>query len=385
MKVYKSVCCVIFFVLLGCKGKNDISQSGVCTIDVDITENMMRIGETGTKFFDSCRCIQLETDTSGMIGDFDRLVFTQDRIYILDTFKAQSVFIFDQKGNYINKINKTGNGPDEYSRVFNIFYDNLEQTINLVDLQGKILSFDKDGREVKSINKFSLNLFEAQRNKEGLYVLNSNNFLSEGNHRVSVFSSTRQKMYSCFPVDPHMAFNVRRSKIELFSCAGEVLYSPGYTNDVYKITSDSAQHLYHYNFGKYTYPDEYKVSRPPANVDYEYVTDIRMFMETDKKIFATFLFHGQYRMNIYDKKQQVSETYFLLDNPVISVIGFGDMVAITDEYVITQKSPSSFIDLFNNEELNAKERKEMEMLKKQFVRPLNEDDNPILCLYRIRK
>ncbi|WP_106831223.1 6-bladed beta-propeller [Parabacteroides pacaensis] len=391
MKEILGISIVLLFLLFGCKEKTSrILEDKIYVVDVNVSDDMKNIGDTGTEYFIDCQFIQLDTDTNNVIGEVSKIIVTDGRIYILDTFKAQSVFIFDTTGKYINKIYRQGKGPGEYLQVTDIFYDEREKTINLLDSRGKILIFNKDGNVYKKEINFRFYAFNFQKDINGNYIFNSkNNPFSSFNDKITVFSSTQKKMYSAFPISEEWKYKSSGIENELIKSGEQIFYIPQLETDVYKITSDSVQLKYHYNFGKYNFPDQYKNPKyifPPHPISLvNYILELKLFCETKKYLLAKFLFHGQYRINIYDKQKRKSYSYNLIDNPLIEPISFGDIIAMNDDFIITMHSANDVFNMIHNEELQVKYKDGIQKIKNQLSRPLNEDDNPILCIYRLKK
>ncbi|WP_106831224.1 6-bladed beta-propeller [Parabacteroides pacaensis] len=389
MKGFKIVVGCMAYILLSCTGtKTDLSENKVCNINVDVKDYCNEIGETGAIYFENCRYVQLETDTNSMIGEVTKLILTKDRIYILDMFKAKSVFIFDSNGAYINKIFRFGQGAEEYLQLTDIFYNEKEETINLSDIRGKIMSFDKDGHMVKKQIKFPLRIFNMEQDKNGNYILNSKNTSSPSfPESINVFSPAQEKIYSAFPIQPEWESKVVKSNSDFSYFAGDIFYTPQLTTDVYKLGLDSVSQVYHYNFGEHTFPDEYKTPEyflPSNKKDLmNYVKQLDNFCETKKYLFALFVLKGQKYMNIYDKIKESSKTHHLSGNP-IDFGGFGEIISFTENSIVTIQDPNYYLGRFDDKELLAERGPEIQKLKDKFTRPLKEDDNPILCIYKIK-
>jgi hypothetical protein len=60
--------------------------------------------------------IPLETTDDCLIANIDKIEIKDERIYVMDQL-AQSVYIFDMNGKYLNKIHKRGQGPGEYTNL----------------------------------------------------------------------------------------------------------------------------------------------------------------------------------------------------------------------------------------------------------------------------
>ena len=59
----------------------------------------------------------IKLDSSEPIGVIDKMIVTKDKIYILDCYTAQQIFVFDKTGNLLFRIKNKGRGPKEYLSV----------------------------------------------------------------------------------------------------------------------------------------------------------------------------------------------------------------------------------------------------------------------------
>lgn len=143
----KYVCCLLILVLGAChKGV----QRGDNHIVIDLTANVQ---DTlfYSSFVDSLRYINLETTESCLIGKIKDVIISSDRIFVLDD-RLSIIWIFDKQGRYLNKIDRKGDGPEEYKTLNQFDYDEENQTILLLDIWTKaILSYDLNGDFVKKV------------------------------------------------------------------------------------------------------------------------------------------------------------------------------------------------------------------------------------------
>jgi len=75
---------------------------------------------------------------------------TEDEILGFN-YKGGDIFVFDKKGQILNIINHLGNGPNEYSRINGLTYDNMKDEIFVNDMmQRKINIYDGNGTYKRS-------------------------------------------------------------------------------------------------------------------------------------------------------------------------------------------------------------------------------------------
>ena len=83
--------------------------------DPDLLKNVMDNMES--------RLIQLETNDSLLFnGKASYLYVTSDYLFVAD-LKQKIILRYDKQGKFINKINRKGQGPEEYITLANIYFN----------------------------------------------------------------------------------------------------------------------------------------------------------------------------------------------------------------------------------------------------------------------
>lgn len=390
------VCVIITIISCNTNGKhakmNENSALATIVVDEKQLDNPKCISTTRNKYFKSCRNVQLETDTNMLIGGIDKVILSDDRIYIMDRFVTRSLLIFDTEGRFVNKISRLGQGPEEYININDIFYDEYEETINLQSFSGtqgrfKIMSFDRDGKVLLKQTPIDLNFWLVDRMKDGRYVFHTKNStnLPDIISNVFVYSSNMQKIYDDLPIpvesrNKGMSVN---AGLLFKGKKGDMYCTKEYETDVYYIGKDSLTKLYHYDVGRYTYPDEFKSWEKSRQIveSYQmsnYIVDIRDFCENDKYVVSIFLYKGGEKIVFYDKHTQETNVYLLLNNPLL-LDGFGSFEGITNGCLVSSRPSEIYTRVFNDPTIMGEEA--TKELKRQFKRPIKEDDNPILYIY----
>lgn len=101
---------VISILLSSCSVKN--SDQKVLYVDITKEKEL-----TASELFNKIEIIPLETTDKSLITAIGRIIEYDDRYYILDD-RIAVLFCFDKQGKFIYKIDKNGNGPDEYSLIY---------------------------------------------------------------------------------------------------------------------------------------------------------------------------------------------------------------------------------------------------------------------------
>jgi hypothetical protein len=102
--------------------------------------------------------VKLETSPESLIGSVDKLICTDDYIYILDNTFSNNLFVFSRKGKFISKISNKGEGPNEINQPYDFIVDNNKEEIAVYDgVQSKVVFYDyslKPKRQKKLFARF---------------------------------------------------------------------------------------------------------------------------------------------------------------------------------------------------------------------------------------
>lgn len=150
-----SIFLFITILLVGCnqhKQKNSSTETNLHVVDLYSSENFSENGivaEVGI--------IKLETNSNCLIGKIDKLIVSNDKIWILDKNIAKTLFVFSLKGDFINTIGKVGKGPGEYMEGLNDFFvDSVNNEIVLLSKLGEVITCDFNGnfKQLHKIEKY---------------------------------------------------------------------------------------------------------------------------------------------------------------------------------------------------------------------------------------
>ncbi|MFY0592875.1 6-bladed beta-propeller [Roseivirga sp.] len=112
------------------------------TYTIDIHTNPVSIFD----LIEEVELIGLEETPGSLLSFVSDVQFVNDQIIIKGS--TGDVFIFDNNGDFLNKINNQGNGPQEYSFLASFWVDN---SINVFDQPvGRLQRYDLTGKHLSS-------------------------------------------------------------------------------------------------------------------------------------------------------------------------------------------------------------------------------------------
>ncbi|MDR0395007.1 MAG: 6-bladed beta-propeller [Tannerella sp.] len=149
MKNANTIPAIILFVAAGCGGGKQAGSDDLITIDV--TKSYPK-KELILQDFMDVEYIPLESSDEFLTQGFVQAV-GKDIIVVKNYAHDGNIFIFDRKGKGLRKINRTGQGGEEYTRIYWITLDEDKGEIFVYSrVTRKILVYDLDGNFKRSFN-----------------------------------------------------------------------------------------------------------------------------------------------------------------------------------------------------------------------------------------
>ena len=235
MRQVKFLVIVLLSFTFSCRKSNSYSASkeeAQIVINIDSVQLVsLKIGET--------RYVPLETSDDCLIGNVDKVLIKNEKIYISDFNKAMALFVFDLNGKYILKISKRGQGPGEYIS-FRDFDVNSKGDIFMFDVFGqKVLIFNFEGK--------SLGEFTFKYNFESFFVAEDRIYLSslwgvdgEKISDLSVYDISSGKTTHLFDDAKFLYYiPLKNSSYNFYHSPSNVYYSPKFSEIIYSINRDS--------------------------------------------------------------------------------------------------------------------------------------------------
>ena len=146
-----------------------LSDADSCLIAIKPTNDAIDIGQ----YLDSVYYVKLEFTDESIIGQIDKVLIFENKIYVLDRQTA-SIFIFDMSGNYLSKICRIGQGPGDYITLNYFDIDTDKRHIIVTDLKSYwTIRYDLNGKYL-SRKKMPVNMLGIAPLPDNKYVFFSN-------------------------------------------------------------------------------------------------------------------------------------------------------------------------------------------------------------------
>lgn len=206
----------------------DAYQSQLRIIDVEL--NKAKANVKLSSLVEDIRFVPLSTSEESVIGKIDKILITDDYIFILDRFIAGHVFQFDSNGSFVRNVGRIGPGPKEYQRPTDFTLHNDQ--IYIMDDGVGVISYDFNGNFVEKKRLSTTNGFFLEKLNTGWALVGGN-----GSHNLVITDEQFNPEKEFFP---YISRSVDRIIINpLFKTSdGTVLYKRNLRDTLYSLSEN---------------------------------------------------------------------------------------------------------------------------------------------------
>ena len=346
-------------------------------------------------YFKNIELIPLETNNDVLIGSIRKCLIHQDNFYIFDG-QQNILWIFDETGKYVSKINKRGQGPGEYSLIYDMIINSFTGNVDLLSPFGSIYSYDLSGNHKRTIQVADQTPQSVLRAVHRFEALDENSYAL-----LALYNSTLVNYFDIVDNQiTYQAYDLKETS-EGYSAStyfyrNQSFFSYSLDNETYTIGKDSIVKAYTWDFGKYNYernkltptlPERIRDSRGYTEKEirqrfediYRRIPyQIYYQSQNNKYVIARIMLGGsEFSLDnpnfvnvIYDKSTQESKNYpQLIVNPFI----------LTNDYLLTYFSHDNLDKYINSEMLDNVNQKKFDDLRNE-----PEEMNPIIIKYHFK-
>lgn len=330
--------------------------------------------------------IPLETTDKSLISNIEDILVTDSNIYISDSYQGGSVPIFDDRGNFIKRLNR-GQGPDEILGLKNFAFDKKKN--ELIVFHSHFFSYFTPNGEFKRRVKIPLNAYSFAVTPSGylFYSINGmdNRHLNLSAEYQLLITDKSFKLKS-------VGLSYRLS--ENINLEGSTHYL-ALNNNIINFTSK-------FNDTIYQYIDDNTIqAKEILNIsDHEIPT--QLLRENSENLISNlhhnnyFFFLGEYADNNTHEYFRISnfynKTYTHVFRDKVTGICFGGTDISVDRSLFPplglpiSSRGSSFISYFlpGDEYMKLLTNKRIPKKMVEKLKKLTEDNNPVLIFYDLK-
>lgn len=344
--------------------------------------------EVADKWPDSVEIVKLETAQECLMGVVKRIYVVDSLLFISDS--NEKLFVFDRSGKFRNTIGTLGRGNDELLSMVDFCVDALKRNVYVFDLlRKKIFKYDFQGHLLDKLRFEN----EVVNHTGHIYWMPDGNIVAEldyfpeSNYHYAILDRNNDyqvKNYACpygIPSTLPVAFDHTMQ-----SCRGDHCW-------MLTLLSDT---IYRYADGEIVPAMVVKSNARPVTAEvlsgqnwetafhadadllrWGYSTGISKIWATDRFLYFTYRDMKDWYVVCWDRI--TCKGYKYKQYPRGNIFMPGGFIATCADAFIGAVSALDF--LTPPEGVGGKERAQW----KEWIKGIQEDDNPILLLYYVRK
>lgn len=379
--------CALSVLLFGCNNDQS-SKVSVETTPISFDFENDRQNIHSTSLIKDVDVISLSNDV--LVGEVDKICSYKDHLYLLDK-GGQSVYVYDDQGGFVKKVNDYGRAGDQYSQLVDLLIDKRDKNLKLVSrLDRKLISYSLNGSELLKVDKLPKLFFSLSQTKKGFAGF-TGNFIEDSNSKnVWMMSDDLKVGNGFFDIDKSFDSYVTSSISPFSEYDGRTFFIKMMDNNVYSLSDKASEIAYSFDFGELNWPKEInslaKMDDMTIIEKSKYIRQIDAFQETDDFLVIKVAYKGEALLGIHNKKSKESKVVTLDPYTDKYFFSFGTIISIDENAIYTlvdALSMKKFIagkDEYNNfEELYPEQIKRM---KEKFSHlNVDEQSNSFLVTY----
>jgi hypothetical protein len=322
----------------------------------------------------SIELIPLETSDSCLVSMVTNPLFTTDRIYIKS---GGSILVFDRKGQFVNRFNRRGRGPQEYTALSSFFLNDFGGFTVLDGPGQKLLVYDKNDSCVMT---------QRMTVQSGPMVSIGDNLILCSNpakQPLFIWDTAKEKVVAdLLPLDET---RIRLPLHTFWQHAGNTYFFPIRRSDIYTVTAEGISGGWHFDFGARTLTDDPLL--PGGQFGYtmpEGSALITNFLESDRYVYIAV----QLLASTSSERDRAFAMYYSKENKAIrsfplrfllqDVTPEDQFVEIQDAILVIQR-----IQNWDKRLTDPEDRALLESMKAQMAN-VKPEDNPVICVYTLQ-
>jgi len=358
---------VAFVFLTACRTKDNTDDS---LIQIKVSQEQIEQQNVNlSKIIAIREIIPLETSNLCIIGSIDKVIISENRILVLDRWRAKSIFIFDRSGRFITKIAGEGKGPTELLEPADVNFSRDFKKIMILDYQlRKVNIYNENGIFESSI---SIDFFGTHFEflVDGKIV-----FAARGSYLLYVTDTCGKTLYKDFKLIPEFQMDLGKP---LIKHGNDVFFQQYFDPQLYKVGLPKVQPFFKINFGKSELTREQYRTLPISSdgmdriIDEKYMHAINTIGINNSHVFFFYNFSAKGYLTIYNRARK--EVFSIALKQIEDDL-FSGGVYIRE---ISNTYQEHFIGIIEPSRINIQKPFSPEFVKIEF----KADDNPAIILY----
>jgi len=332
-------------------------------------------------YFKHIELIPLETNDDVLIANLAKILYFQNRFYIVEQ-PQDIVLVFDEKGKFVYKVKKRGQGPGQmpsylWGMAINSFSGDFDLYCNIM-----IARYDSSWNHIKTnlIIDTILGIhtvYDVVPLTERINVLFTN---FGGDYKIVYYDMDENKTIRQDYYETRSVSGLFNGKYVFYEYNRQWFYYRSYDNVTYLVDSTSLTKAYTWDFGKLNY-DIRKMDTPdrkaPYSIKFDYLESMFPYRfslqgQNHQYVIARIALRNEkFATLIYDKS--IDDCKYI--NSFSEAVDFVPII-VTNEYVLSWCRHGALGKHVTEEMLDESNRQKLRDLMNS-----KEEENPIILKY----
>lgn len=387
---------LVIFIISSCTNKN--KQKGLLQkpiTEIKFDKSLCQPVVSLDQISDDVFYVQLETNNESEFGDISKIEVTDSNIFIFDKKYTKGVLVFDINGKFINRIGRSGSGPDELRIPKGFCFNDLNNEIEIFDYElKKIFFYNLNGEVVRKKNMFLdlIDFFPVDKVTTLVYQARSKSYLNPNNGIYELcflnedFEIKNEYLYvDKFLMESGMTFTPNRN---FHKFNNQAFFHYWYSDTLYSIQDESLMPRYVFKPKIKTLQNRYsftsdKIIQEITNGNYTYnINNINIV--GDILIFSFLVQGGESYSCIYSLSNNDNIIARQFNSDEVSSLQISAPIFCTKTHFISVIYPEEESNGFTEKIIENPSRKTYGQYfdTKKLKENITKYDNPIICFYK---
>lgn len=384
MKTVKLLSLLFLVVLFSCGGKNNVKDiSGQAErLDFKLETNVKQLDLSYEMTF-----VRLETMDSCLIDRISQIESKGDTLFLLDANKS-ALFAFNKEGTFLHAVGNKGNGPGEYIWPSSIYLDISGKILYVVDAgQQKVIEYDSDTFAYLSERKLQFDATCGCPINNGYWLWNDRGYQEKTGNFYYLSTDVGLSVEKHFLEKEFQSGYITGPAISIYQMNGKTYGYTPFSPLIYEFSSERAMPVYSVAYDDYTFPSVEYMNEISNNGSMAYFSKLsesgfisyNMVMGVDGCLLVCPMADGIKYIGFYDLKSGKSDFLRLEDFAGVLKCGVFD-------YVTSSVKSNCFILPLSSNSLKELEQEGYDYCVglKTLLPEISEEDNPVLCMMKVR-
>jgi hypothetical protein len=331
--------------------------------------------------------IALETTDDCLISNIDKLIYKNGIYYLLDK-QGYTLFLYDSEGKFISKLNKKGQGPEDYSQIetFTVIGKNI--WISDPNLRS-LICYDENLRMIDRYNTGDImGVYDMAAIGENICIATNYSRGKKENIQCGMYDVANKEITGFLYVptqDDKTAVFKKTNQLGVF--ANSCLFIHSYCDTIYRFKDNQFAPAYKVVFSERYEDIPLPIEKMMDTSLAQMIRGMECIRQTHKKIIIGYG-DGKYLMTaMYDKDKGECKVYpHIVNSNIGDLKTFPYNTFFDGAYVMSTNEPETILDFYNEDNHFAKIKNESDKIKIEALRSsINPYSNPVIIRYKLKQ